>query len=249
MTGILLSGCNGKMGKVITAAAANTDDIEIVGGIDLNTEAGAGYPVFASPTEVTPEVLARTDVIIDFSNPSAFAGLIEFAVKAAKPAVFATTGLNEAQLTLLHHAADKIPVFFAANMSLGVSLISELAQKAAKVLGDDFDIEIVEMHHNQKVDAPSGTALMLADSIKEAPLARICTMNTTAMPSARNAAKNEIGIHPSGAHDNRRARDNLRRSRRNNQNIPQRPQQGAVCDRCDKRRTLPFAAAFVGFTE
>lgn len=194
MTGILLSGCNGKMGKVITAAAANTDDIEIVGGIDLNTEAGAGYPVFASPTEVTPEVLARTDVIIDFSNPSAFTGLIEFAVKAAKPAVFATTGLNEAQLTLLHHAADKIPVFFAANMSLGVSLISELAQKAAKVLGDDFDIEIVEMHHNQKVDAPSGTALMLADSIKEA-LGEDMHYEYDRHAKREKRGKNEIGIH------------------------------------------------------
>lgn len=194
MTGILLSGCNGKMGRVITASVAGSEDLEIVGGIDLNTSCDAGYPVFASPADVTADVLARTDVIIDFSNPSAFAGLIEFAAREAKPAVIATTGLNDAQISLLRSASGKIPVFFAANMSLGVSLISELACKAAKVLGDSFDIEIVEMHHNQKVDAPSGTALMLADSINEA-LGDGMRYEYDRHAKREKRSKKEIGIH------------------------------------------------------
>lgn len=194
MSGILLSGCAGKMGKVITAAVEKCDDLQIVGGIDLFTDCGADYPVFASPAEITTEVLNATDVIVDFSNPSALPGLIEFAVKASKPAVIATTGLDEARISLLRSASVKIPVFFSANMSLGVSLIAELAQKAAKVLGDDFDIEIVEMHHNQKIDAPSGTALMLADGIKEA-LDTDIHYEYDRHSKREKRTKTEIGIH------------------------------------------------------
>lgn len=194
MTGILLCGCAGKMGKVITAQVKNSDDVHIVGGIDLFTDCGADYPVFSSPSEVSNEIIEQTDVIVDFSNPSSFAGLIEFAVRTGKPAVIATTGLNEAQLSLLRSASGKIPVFFSANMSLGVSLIAQLAQKAASVLGDDFDVEIVEMHHNQKIDAPSGTALMLADAVKEALDADV-KYEYDRHSKREKRSKAEIGIH------------------------------------------------------
>ncbi len=194
MTGILLCGCAGKMGRVITAQVKNSDDMRIVGGIDLFTDCGADYPVFSSPNEVSDEVVAETDVIVDFSNPSSFAGLIEFAVRTGKPVVVATTGLNEAQFSLLRSASGRIPVFFSANMSLGVSLVAQLAQKAASVLGDDFDVEIIEMHHNQKIDAPSGTALMLADAVKEALNADI-KYEYDRHSKNEKRPKSEIGIH------------------------------------------------------
>lgn len=194
MAGILLSGCNGKMGKAVTANAAADDGCEIVGGIDLFDKCLSGYPVFSSPALVSKEIIEKTDVIIDFSNPSAIAGLLEFAVKNSIPAVISTTGLNDAQINLIKAASSKIPVFFSANMSLGVNLLCELAKKAASVLGDSFDIEIVEMHHNQKIDAPSGTALMIADSIKE-ELDEGVKYEYDRHSKREKRTKNEIGIH------------------------------------------------------
>ncbi len=163
MIDILLSGCNGKMGRVITAAVAERDDCRIVAGIDKNTAQEAGFPVFESPEDVT----VKADVIIDFSNPSAVLPLLGYACDHTIPAVIATTGLSDEQIGALKQAAERIPIFFSANMSLGVNLLLELSKMAARVLGPSFDIEIVEMHHNQKLDAPSGTALMLADGIAE----------------------------------------------------------------------------------
>ena len=194
MAGILLSGCNGKMGKAVTQNVAATDDCEIVGGIDIFAESLSGYPVFSSPALVSNEIIEKTDVIIDFSNPSALSGLLEFAVANSIPAVISTTGLNDAQINLIKSAATKIPVFFSANMSLGVNLVCELAKKAAKVLGDSFDIEIIEMHHNQKIDAPSGTALMIADSIKE-ELDDDIRYEYDRQSKREKRTKNEIGIH------------------------------------------------------
>ena len=183
MAGILLSGCNGKMGKAVTANAAADDGCEIVGGIDLFDKSLSGYPVFSSPALVSEEIIEKTDVIIDFSNPSAVAGLLEFAVKNSIPAVISTTGLNDAQINLIKAASSKIPVFFSANMSLGVNLLC-----------DSFDIEIVEMHHNQKIDAPSGTALMIADSIKE-ELDEGVKYEYDRHSKREKRTKNEIGIH------------------------------------------------------
>ena len=194
MTGILLSGCNGKMGKAVTRSVADSGDCEIVGGIDIFAESLSGYPVFSSPANVNSETTEKADVIIDFSNPSALAGLLEYAVKNSIPAVISTTGLNDAQINLIKDAAQKIPVFFSANMSLGVNLVCELAKKAAAVLGDSFDIEIIEMHHNQKIDAPSGTALMIADSIKE-ELAENIKYEYDRHSKREKRTKNEIGIH------------------------------------------------------
>lgn len=194
MAGILLSGCNGKMGKAVTANVAVTSGAEIIGGIDIYAESLYGYPVFGSPALIPDEITKKADVIIDFSNPSALGGLLEYAVKNSIPAVICTTGLNDSQKALLKSAAEKIPVFFSANMSLGVNLVCELAKKAAAVLGNDFDIEIVEMHHNQKIDAPSGTALMIADAIKD-ELDGDTKYEYDRHSKREKRTKNEIGIH------------------------------------------------------
>ena len=164
MVRLILSGCNGKMGRVITRCAAERCDCSVVAGFDLNTESHAGFPVYANPANCSLEA----DVIVDFSHPSALSGVLAYALDKRLPLVVATTGLDENQVLKLRDAAASIPVFFSANMSMGISLIMDLAKKAASVLGGDFDVEILEKHHNQKVDAPSGTALALADSINHA---------------------------------------------------------------------------------
>ena len=190
MTDILLSGCNGKMGRVVAECVSKRTDCRIAAGIDINTDANAGFPIFAKLSEFSGNV----DVIIDFSHPSALESLIEYAVKSHIPAVIATTGLNDDQIKALNKAAESTPVFFSANMSVGVSLLKELAQKAARVLGESFDIEIVEMHHNQKIDAPSGTALMLADAISGV-LAEKPYYKYDRHSKREPRSKNEIGIH------------------------------------------------------
>lgn len=182
------------MGAAVTAAVSERDDCGIICGIDLFTEAVRDYPIYASPALVPENFIKKADVIIDFSNPSAFGGLMEFAVRSNIPAVICTTGLNDSQKGIMKDAAERIPVFFSANMSIGVNLINELAKKAARVLGDSFDIEIIEMHHNQKIDAPSGTALMLADSIK-AELGGETEYEYDRHSKREKRPKNEIGIH------------------------------------------------------
>ena len=162
MIQILLSGAGGKMGQVISRSVSERVDCRIAAGIDRQS-AAVDYPIFEKPSDCD----VCCDVIIDFSHPSLLEPLLDYAVSHKIPAVVCTTGLSPEQVDKLKQAADKIPVFFSANMSLGVSLLCELAKKAAKVLGSDFDIEIIEKHHNRKVDAPSGTALMLADAINE----------------------------------------------------------------------------------
>ena len=163
MMRLILSGCNGKMGRVITACVAERCDCEIVAGFDINTESHAGFPVYANPANCSIDA----DAIIDFSHPSALSGVLSYSREHRIPVVIATTGLSPDQIQKVRDAADSVPVFWSANMSLGISLFMELAKKAASILGNDFDVEILEMHHNQKVDAPSGTALMLADAVSE----------------------------------------------------------------------------------
>lgn len=189
MTRIILSGALGKMGKAITTCVNRRSDCEIVAGVDLATGEST-FPVFKSFDEVTVDA----DVIIDFSHPSVLDSLLSFSIKKKMPAVIATTGLTQQQIDSIKEASNIVPLFFSANMSLGVSLISELAKKAAKILQSDFDIEIVESHHNQKIDAPSGTALMLADSISEVLDEKpIYEFDRHSKRMKRN--KNEIGIH------------------------------------------------------
>lgn len=189
MVKIILSGCSGKMGHVITKCVENKENCEIVAGVDIN-ECDAPYPIFASFSEIDVDA----DVIIDFSHPSVLASLLEYCKKNKMPAVIATTGLSDEQKKEIEGTSKEVPMFFSANMSIGVNLISELAAKAARVLEGSFDIEIVEAHHNQKIDAPSGTALMLADSISDA-LTNKPTYEFDRHSKRAKRDPNEIGIH------------------------------------------------------
>lgn len=190
MTRIILSGCNGVMGRVISASIRERGDCTIVAGIDKNTDMNEGFHVF----EKAGECSVPADVIIDFSHPLALDSLLAKAIERELPVVIATTGLGGGQIEQIHAAAKKIPVFFSFNMSLGVNLMVELAKTAARVLGSDFDIEIIEKHHNKKIDAPSGTALMLADGVStvfaDEPQ---YTYNRHSQRKPRS--KSEIGIH------------------------------------------------------
>ncbi len=163
MTNIAICGANGKMGKTVYNCIKDRDDCKVVAGIDLYTEQYADFPIVASPAEL-PE---KPDVIIDFSNPASLDGLLNYCLSTGTPIVVASTGYSDDQITKIKAASEQIPVFFTFNMSLGINLLVQLAKKAAEVLGDRFDIEIVEKHHNQKLDAPSGTAIMLANAINE----------------------------------------------------------------------------------
>lgn len=163
MTRIIMNGCNGKMGQVITRLAAEDSDTEIVAGFDIKDDKENTYPVFTNPEEFEGEA----DVVIDFSHPSSLTGILSFCKKRKLPVIICTTGLSSEQKEEFKEASKEIPVFFSANMSIGINLLIDLAKKAAKLLEGSFDIEIVERHHNQKIDAPSGTALAIADGIDE----------------------------------------------------------------------------------
>lgn len=187
---IIISGCNGKMGRAVAECAALRDDCRIVAGIDLNTGIASGFPIYKSFDDFN----GKADVIIDFSNPAVLGGLLDYAIKSRTPAVICTTGLDEKQHDMIKKASYQTAIFFSANMSLGVSLLSELAKTAAEILGKDFDIEIVEAHHNQKLDAPSGTALMLADEISEA-FKNKPKYEYNRYSKREKRTDNEIGIH------------------------------------------------------
>ena len=188
MKKIILSGCSGKMGRVVANIVDGRDDCEIIAGVDIHP-IEAAFPVFSSIDECP-----AADVIIDFSHPSFIIPLLNYAKKTKTPAVICTTGLADEQLAAVNAAAQEIPVFFSANMSLGVNLMAELCKKAAALLGADFDVEIIEKHHNQKIDAPSGTALMLADAVASAlPHPSLYEYDRHSRRQKRD--KNEIGIH------------------------------------------------------
>lgn len=160
---ILISGANGKMGHAVAAAIAGREDCVVCAGVDLYTKQYADFPIFEKLTDVS----VKPDVVIDFSNPAILDDLLDYCQVNGVPCVLATTGYSEEQITKIKKAANSIPVFFSFNMSLGINLLVQLAKKAVSILGGQFDIEIVEKHHNQKIDAPSGTAIMLADAINE----------------------------------------------------------------------------------
>lgn len=165
MVKMIMHGCNGAMGQVITGLVKDMDGIEIVAGIDLSDKIQNDYPVFPSLEACT----VKADVVVDFASAKAADGLLDYCKKAKLPVVLCTTGLSDEQLAKAARISETVAVLRSANMSLGVNTLLKLVQDAAKVLaGAGFDIEIVEKHHNQKVDAPSGTALALADSINEA---------------------------------------------------------------------------------
>lgn len=164
MIKIIMHGCNGKMGQMISSLAADDENVSIVAGVDVSDGISNPYPVFANIRDCDVEA----DVVIDFSNASVVEELLDYCAAHALPIVLCTTGLNEAQLKAVDQAAERTAVLRSANMSLGINVLFKLLAEAAKALAPaGFDIEIVEKHHNQKLDAPSGTALALADAINE----------------------------------------------------------------------------------
>ena len=188
MKKIILCGANGKMGHVIRNIVAADNECEIVAGVDINTES-TDFPIYSE----IDSVKESADVIIDFSNPALLNSLLEYSAAKKIPVVIATTGFDDDQKKQIENAATENGVFFTYNMSLGINLLATLAKKAVDVLGNDFDIEIIEKHHNQKIDAPSGTALMLADAICEEidkPMKYEYDRH-----SKRERSKNEIGMH------------------------------------------------------
>ncbi|MGI6667729.1 MAG: 4-hydroxy-tetrahydrodipicolinate reductase [Bacillota bacterium] len=191
---VLLHGCNGKMGKVMARVIAETPDMEVVCGVDRTAqgvqdgnglfsgrtvsspaaEGLAGFPVYGSLADVprpgdgpASDLDPGFDIVIDFSHHSALDSLLAFGLDRQVPLLICTTGFDPDEKAKMKAASERIPILHSANMSLGVNLLVSLVKEAAKVLADSFDIEIIEKHHNQKLDAPSGTALMIADSIND----------------------------------------------------------------------------------
>ena len=165
MTKIIMLGCNGRMGQMITDMVKQDDECTIVAGSDIVDNRDNGYPVYTKLADCDVEA----DAIIDFTSATDFESRMDYAVDKQIPIIECSTGLSEEQMDYLKKASEKVAVLKSANMSLGINLLMKLLKEAAvKLAGDGFDVEIVEKHHNQKLDAPSGTALALADSINEA---------------------------------------------------------------------------------
>ncbi|MCJ7967180.1 MAG: 4-hydroxy-tetrahydrodipicolinate reductase [Eubacterium sp.] len=164
MTNIIMNGCNGRMGRMITDIANKDTDVQIVAGIDAYDKVANDYPVFTNIFDCNVDA----DVIIDFSTASAVDDLLKYAVEKKIPVVLCTTGLTSEQLDNVQKASEKVAILKSANMSLGINTLMKILKVATEVLANrGYDIEIVEKHHNQKLDAPSGTALALADCINQ----------------------------------------------------------------------------------
>ncbi|MBO7353264.1 MAG: 4-hydroxy-tetrahydrodipicolinate reductase [Lachnospiraceae bacterium] len=162
MVRIILGGCSGRMGHVVRGIVDENEDMQVVAGIDI-VQGDADFPVFSDATECN----IPADVIIDFSSPKALNGVLAMAEEKQLAAVLCATGYSPEQIDQINAASQKIAILRSANMSLGINTMAKLIAEAAKILGNNgFDIEIVERHHNQKLDAPSGTALLLADAMK-----------------------------------------------------------------------------------
>ena len=160
MINVLICGIGGKMGASVLSILSPDGEAKAVCGVDSRTSENCGVPVYKNFDDVKEKV----DVVIDFSSPAALKSELDWAVKNGVPVVLATTGYGENDIRLIEDASKKTAVFRTANFSLGVNLLVKLVREAAQALGGNFDVEIIEKHHNQKVDAPSGTALMLAES-------------------------------------------------------------------------------------
>lgn len=190
MINIALFGCNGKMGQVISNLLANDADAKISFGFDINTERKNSYPVYDDVSKIKE----KTDVVIDFSHPALLDSIIKYCSEQSVGAVIATTGLSQEQIKDIEELSKKVAVFRSANMSLGINLLINLVKKAAAILEDKFDIEIIEKHHNQKIDAPSGTALMIADEISSV-LKNDAEYVYDRHSVRKKRSKNEIGLH------------------------------------------------------
>ncbi|MCI8889931.1 MAG: 4-hydroxy-tetrahydrodipicolinate reductase [Eubacterium sp.] len=186
----ILHGCNGKMGQAVCSVCAEDDGIEIVAGVDVYDGKSNPFPVVQKISDCT----AEADVVIDFSNAAAVDALLAYCGEKKIPVVLCTTGLSEAQLASVQQTAEQTAVLRSANMSLGINTLTDLLKKAVRVFAPaGFDIEIVEKHHNQKLDAPSGTALALADAMNE-ELAEDYEYNYDRSKERQQRKKHEIGI-------------------------------------------------------
>ena len=189
VTNIIITGCSGKMGASVINAASGRDDVNIAAGVDIAAPVNADFEYAKDFSALT----AEADVIVDFSNPAVLSSMLEYAQAKKKPVVICTTGFSDEQLKMIDEASKNIPIFRSGNMSLGINLIIELAKKASAVLVDGFDIEIIEQHHNLKLDAPSGTALMIADAVKEVKTDAEYVYDRHSYRKKRD--KREVGIH------------------------------------------------------
>ena len=189
MVEVILHGCNGRMGQMLSELISKDEEREVVAGIEPSGEAKNDYPVYKS----FDELKETADVIIDFSTASAIDGLLDYCEKTHTPLVLCSTGLSEAQLGRVERLAKVSAVLVSANMSLGINVLLKLLKNVTKTLYENgFDIEIVEKHHNQKLDAPSGTALALADVMKD-ELDDI-SYNLDRSKVRKKRERNEIGI-------------------------------------------------------
>ena len=189
MVEVILHGCNGRMGQMLSELISKDEEMKVVAGIEPSGEAKNDYPVYKS----FDELKETADVIIDFSTASAIDGLLDYCEKTHTPLVLCSTGLSEAQLGRVERLAKVSAVLVSANMSLGINVLLKLLKNVTKTLYENgFDIEIVEKHHNQKLDAPSGTALALADVMKEELEDISYNLNRTEVRKKRE--RNEIGI-------------------------------------------------------
>ena len=189
MVKIFLNGCCGRMGKAIANLCYNNPDYKIVAGGDIIENKNYDFPVYTSLSECTEDF----DVIIDFSNAKAVPTILEFALSRKKPFICCTTALSDDTVSAILSASEKIAVFKSANMSLGINMMVELCKQATRILYPEFDIEIVEAHHNRKLDAPSGTAMMIASAIDQEISDNVeYVYDRHCVNKARS--KNEIGI-------------------------------------------------------
>jgi 4-hydroxy-tetrahydrodipicolinate reductase len=189
MVKVIMHGCNGKMGQVISDIISQDDTMKIVAGIDPYNLKKNDYPVFSDIFQC--DIIA--DVIIDFASAAAVDKLLKYAVEKNTPIVLCTTGLSDEQLYKVKEVSEQVAILKSANMSLGVNLLFKLVKAATAVLAKDYDIEIVERHHNQKVDAPSGTALAFADAINEV-LDNEYEYNYDRSKDRKKRSKKEIGM-------------------------------------------------------
>lgn len=190
MTKIILIGCNGRMGKTISEYVKCLDGVEISAGVDVCDEQNYDYHVYTDINAIEEP----DGVIVDFSNRSFTKTVLDYAVKHNIPSVICSTGHTPEEIKFIEETASKIPVFRSANMSLGINLLVLLAKNAASLLENSFDIEIIEKHHNQKLDAPSGTALLIADAINES-LSYDAQYTYDRHKEHKKRQREEVGIH------------------------------------------------------
>ena len=188
MLKVIVNGCSGKMGRVLSKCIMDDYDLELICGVSLDNTDDLNFKTYSNFNDITEEA----DVVIDFSHHSALDSVLNYCLKTKTPLVIATTGYNNEELEKIYDASKTIPLLHSYNMSLGVNVLLRLVKEASKIL-NTFDIEVIEKHHNKKVDAPSGTAIMIANAIKEV----LPNIENSYGRYGRNAKRNEneVGIH------------------------------------------------------